>query len=194
MSALADPFPRKGPRVSLRRLRTEDLRAFQAYRGDPEVGRFQGWLPLSDREASDFLLAMSTATPFQPTIWFQLGIVDNTSDELLGDLGLCVGRDGTGAHIGFSLRTASQGQGYATCAVLEAIELLFERTTVERVSGTSDARNAASIALLLRVGMRKVSEVKTVFRGQPCEEYTYAITRQEHERSRGLRAENAGIR
>ena len=61
--------------------------------------------------------------------------------------------------------------------------LLFERTTVERVAGTSDARNTASIALLLRVGMRKVSEVKTVFRGQPCAEYTYAITRQEYARA-----------
>ena len=148
------------------------------------MGRYQGWLPLSDRDASAFLLEMSAATPFQPTIWFQLGIADNTSDELIGDLGLCVSSDGRSAHIGFSLHRASQGQGYATEAVHEALTLLFERTDVERVAGTSDARNVASIALLLRVGMRKVSEVKTVFRGQPCEEYTYAITRQEHERSR----------
>lgn len=139
---------------------------------------------MSDEKASDFLLAMSTATPFQPSIWFQLGIADSTSDELLGDLGICVGRDETVAHVGFSLRRASQGQGYATCAVLEAIALLFERTRVERVAGTADARNDRSIALLHRVGMTKVSEVKTLFRGQPCEEYTYAITRQEHEQRR----------
>ncbi len=55
------------------------------------MGRYQGWVPMSDRDASAFLLDMSTATPFEPTIWFQLGIADTTSDELLGDLGLCVG-------------------------------------------------------------------------------------------------------
>jgi RimJ/RimL family protein N-acetyltransferase len=184
MSALVDPFPRQGPRVSLRRLRADDLRAFQAYRGDPEVGRFQGFRPMPERDASDFLLGMSTATPFEPSIWFQLGIADTATDELIGDLGLCVSSDGTGAHVGFSLRRASQGQGYATEAVREALGLVFERTSVERISGTADARNARSIALLLRVGMQKVSEVKTVFRGQPCEEYTYAITRQEHARRR----------
>ena len=190
MCVLDDPFPRKGPRVSLRRLRTDDLRAFQAYRGDPEVGRYQGWLPMSDEDASAFLLRMSTATPFEPAIWLQLGIADGTSDELLGDPGLCVSSDGTSAHTGFSLRRASQGRGYATCAVLEAMALLFERTSVERVAGTADARNAPSLALLLRVGMQKVSEVKTVFRGQPCEEYTYAITRREHDQRRAERPGN----
>ena len=42
----------------LRRLGVGDLAAFQAYRLDPELGRYQGWSPMSPAEATDFLSAM----------------------------------------------------------------------------------------------------------------------------------------
>jgi hypothetical protein len=45
----------------LRRLRTSDLAAFQAYRSIPEIGRFQGWSPMSEAEAVAFLADRSTA-------------------------------------------------------------------------------------------------------------------------------------
>lgn len=134
---------------------------------------------MSEGDASAFLREMSTAIPFQPASWFQLGIADRASDELIGDLGVCLDSDGLQAHLGFSLRVASQRQGYATEAVLEAISLLFESTDAVRVAATADVRNAASIALLQRVGMREVSTVKAVFRGQPYAETTYAMTRRE---------------
>ena len=40
---IADPFPRTTARLVLRRFAARDLAAFQAYRCDPAVGRYQGW-------------------------------------------------------------------------------------------------------------------------------------------------------
>ena len=46
MQAVLLPQEFRGGR--LRRMRPEDLTAFQAYRALPELGRYQGWSPMSD--------------------------------------------------------------------------------------------------------------------------------------------------
>ena len=43
----------------LRRLHPDDLAAFQAYRTDPAVGRWQGWTAQSDAQALAFLTEMA---------------------------------------------------------------------------------------------------------------------------------------
>ena len=58
----------------LRRLRADDLAAFQAYRHDPEVGRWQGWTPRPDAEALAFLNEMAAAPPFAPGGWTQVAV------------------------------------------------------------------------------------------------------------------------
>jgi RimJ/RimL family protein N-acetyltransferase len=47
-----DGLPRGGGNCLLRRLSAEDLLLFQAYRSDPEVGRYQGWEPMDDAVAA----------------------------------------------------------------------------------------------------------------------------------------------
>lgn len=174
-----DPLPRSCGRVRLRRLTRADLPAFQAYRGDPEVGLYQGWSPLSPAEAEAFLAAMNAIALFRPGTWTQLGLADAATDELLGDIGVRIADQATEAEIGFTLGRGRQGQGLATEAVRGALRLVFEQTRVTRIIGVTDARNLASIRLLLRVGMRHVSTTDTVFRGEPCVEQTYALPRGE---------------
>ncbi len=55
----AEPLPHETPRTRLRRLRGSDLAPFQAYRGDPAVGRWQGWAPMDDAAAAAFLQDMA---------------------------------------------------------------------------------------------------------------------------------------
>src|SRR5512139_2590967 len=80
LSVLHDPsttqLPRAFPGGLLRRLRTSDLAAFQAYRSIPELGRFQGWSPMSEAEALSFLAEMSETRLFTAGDWVQLGIAD----------------------------------------------------------------------------------------------------------------------
>jgi len=161
----------------LRRLEPTDLADFQAYRSIAELGRYQGWLPMSDAEALEFLTTMNAALLFEPGQWVQLGIAEAQSGALVGDIGIHVSSDGLTGEIGFTLAPAAQGRGLATRAVGQAIELLLASTKVEAVRGVTDSRNGASIRLLERLNFEH-RETRTVeFRGEPCSEKIYVRLR-----------------
>lgn len=175
----ADALPRRAGGALLRRLAATDLAAFQAYRQDPEVGRYQGWTATDDTQAMAFLTQMNTAALLQPGAWSQIGIADAENDELVGDIGLLLASDGMQAEIGFSLARHAQGRGLGSAAVRAAIALVFERSGAERVIGITDARNLPSMRLLERVGLRQVESNSAVFRGEACVELTYAMARHD---------------
>jgi ribosomal-protein-alanine N-acetyltransferase len=177
MTPAESPLPRLARPALLRRLRASDLAAFHAYRSDPVVCRYQSWLPMPESEASAFIAEMEAAPLFQPGQWAQLAIARAEDDALVGDLGLFVAGDLSSAEIGFTLSAAAQGRGYAAAAAAAAIKLLFELTAVPRVVGITDARNAASVRVLERVGMSRVEAREVVFKGEPCVEWVYSIGR-----------------
>jgi|GEM_PF-42817 len=170
-------FPRESARLVLRRLRASDLAAFQAYRRDEAVGRYQGWSTQTDRQALAFIDAMRDVPLFPRGDWAQLAIADRATDELVGDLGVRVSADGDEAEVGFTIAPRFQGRGLGTEAVREAASLIFERSSAVRIIGITDARNEASVRLLERVGMHRVATADAVFRGEPCVEHTYAVAR-----------------
>ena len=172
-----DALPRAGDRVVLRRLSPEDLARFQAYRHEKDLGRFQGWSPQTDAEAVAFIEEMRDAALFRPGQWIQLGIAEKDSKVLIGDIGLRLSDDAAEAEIGVTMSTRAQGHGLATAAVREAIALVLEQTAVSRVVAVTDDRNRASIRLLERAGMRRVDTRNAVFRGEPCVEHVYSISR-----------------
>ncbi len=167
--AAADPLPLQIQRTRLRRLRPADLAAFQAYRGDPETGRWQGWQPMDDAAADAFLQEMA-ASPFcPPGRWFQLGIATREGDCLIGDIGVQLhGSTGALAELGFTLAPAAQGRGLATEAVGAAVQMLLRHTAVQRIVAVADTRNAASLRLLQRLGLRPFATLPAQFRGEPC--------------------------
>lgn len=173
----ADPLPRHAMRALLRRLRPPDLPVFHAYRSDVELARFQGWVPMSLGAAESFLKAMEVVPLFQPGAWAQIAIADPSSDHLFGDVGLWLAEGGRGAEIGFTLSRSAQGKGYATAAVVGAIEMLFEHTQVAEVLGVTDMRNLASVAVLERVGMKPVESREVEFKGERCTERVYVRKR-----------------
>lgn len=173
----ADPLPRNTERIVLRRLDAEDLAAFQAYRCDPEVARYQGWESTSDAEALAFLKATNTEALLQPGAWSQIAIAEQPDGRLIGDIGICLSEDAREAEIGFSLNRQSQGKGLAGEAVREAILLVFEQSAAEKVIGITDARNQPSIRLLERLGFQKIREAETVFQNEACTEFVFMISR-----------------
>ena len=174
-----DTLPRIGNGFVLRRLTSEDLPEFQAYRHDPEVGRYQGWSPMSDDEATAFLSEMNTAPLLNPGNWTQIGIAEPITRRLIGDIGMLLDQEGRYAEVGVTLARHAQGRGIATAAVREAVNLIFAVTQVDQVLGITDARNSASVCLLERVGMRKTETTNAVFRGEPCVEYVYTVLRND---------------
>lgn len=171
-------LPHAAGRVVLRRLAASDLERFQAYRADAEVGRYQGWQPMTEEAAALFLGGMHTA-PFPVAgEWFQLGIAESDTGVLIGDIGVCVRTDPEPhAEIGFTLAAAAQGNGLATEAVRALTRLLFETTAVRRVIAITDARNLPAIRLLERIGMRLEATEPAIFRDEPCHEHHYVLCR-----------------
>lgn len=172
-----NPLLYTADRVVLRRLSAEDLIPFQAYRSDPVVGRYQSWDSVSDGKAAAFLAVMSQCEAFVPGVWVQLGIALRRTNDLIGDIGVCVSFDSEHAEIGFTLASESQGQGLAIEAILALTNLLFESTPINRIVAITDSRNLPSIRLLERLGMKRVQTVDAIFRNEPCEEHLYELIR-----------------
>ena len=178
ITRVEEALPRAGHRIVLRRLRADDLPAFQAYRHDPAVGRYQGWTAQSDDAANAFFEDMYRIELLQRGAWTQLAIARREDDGLIGDIGIRVAEDGSEAEIGFSLGRTAQRQGLATEAVTEACALVFERTAARRILAVTDARNTSAIRLVERIGMRRIATADAVFRDEACVEYTYELPRR----------------
>lgn len=172
-----DWLPACGARVCLRRLRPGDLHRFQAYRTDPNVGRYQSWAVLTDDQARVFVEDVARAPLFADRDWTQLAIADRPSDELIGDVGLLVDHAAASAEIGFTLARPWQHKGLAREAVALAIDLVWAATSVRRVVGVTDARNVAAQRLLVALGFVLEREGAGETRGEPAVELTFARSR-----------------
>lgn len=177
MTGVESSLPHRSSRLHLRRLRLSDLSDFQSYRQDPQVGLYQGWQAQGDSEALAFLQQMAEAPLLQPGVWCQLGMADAASDQLIGDIGICLAADAASAEIGFSLRASCQGQGLAAGGVGALIALLWVHTPVGEIRAITDARNRGSIHLLERLGFARVDSQDAVFRGEACVEHHYRLLR-----------------
>jgi RimJ/RimL family protein N-acetyltransferase len=163
-------------RLQIRRFRTDDASVFAAYRSDPDVARYQSWDAFTRRDAERFVREMAATHPGIPGEWFQFAVGDPSSQVLLGDVALCVAVDDhSRAEIGFTFAPANQGQGYATEAVRGVIAYASDRLGVTTVVAVADGRNAPSIALLERIGMRRTATEHVRFKGAWCDEHTYEM-------------------
>ncbi|MDO7846519.1 GNAT family protein [Hymenobacter sp. M29] len=173
------PFTIDAGRVRLRHLRPADLPAFAAYRADPAVCRFQGFDPFSEAQAVDFIARHSVAAiPAAPGEWVQIAIARRDDDELLGDCALHrQGHEPRIAEIGITLAPRWQGQGYAGEALQGLLRFCFAELGLHRVVALVDPRNAPSVALMERVGMRREGHFRQNgwYKGEWCDEFQYAL-------------------
>lgn len=170
-------FPISSERLKIRRFSKEDLAAFQAYRRDQDLARFQGWEAWSNDEALRFITDMSKKELFLPDEWIQLAIED-TEGCLIGDIGLYLSKDRTESKIGYTLCKSSQGKGFAIEAVRAVVELVFSQTPVLKMYAITDRRNAPSVRLIKRLGMKLLHSEEVEFKGEQCIEDTYCLVRE----------------
>ncbi len=143
-------------RVVLRRLEPSDAEVVFGYRADPEVWRYQNWVPASVDEVRAFIESLAGLEPDSPGRWFQVGIELRESGELAGDCGIHVSAsDPRQVEIGITLAPSHQRRGLGSEALRALLGYLFSVLGKHRVFGSVDARNEASLALLRRVGMRQ---------------------------------------
>ena len=166
------------PRLTLRRFKVSDLAALTAYRHDPVVVQFQGFRSdETEDELRQFIVDMQTCAPLSG---LQIAVALRQTDALIGDVYLRGIMDAQ-AEIGYTFARQHQGHGYATEAVTRLLDYCFADLALHRVIAICSARNAASIKLLTRIGMRREAHMRESYRysGEWHDEFQYAMLRQE---------------
>lgn len=177
-------------RLRLDALRDADASALFAYRGHPEVSRYQGWCPEALADAERFIRNQMMQPAGTPGQWFQRAIRRRGDGVLIGDLGCCLSDDRQ-AEFGITLAPSEQGKGLASEALRAWLGLLFGRLDVHRVHASVDPRNLASMALLRSLGFRQEAHFREslLFRGEWVDDVIFATLASEWS---GRAEENAG--
>jgi RimJ/RimL family protein N-acetyltransferase len=172
-----------GERVALRRFLLDDVADFVAYRSAEQVARFQSWDAAYPREAGErFVREMMSRHPDTPGEWFQFAVALRATGRLIGD---CAARpdgdDPRQCEIGFTIASEHQGYGYASEAARLLVGYLFTGRGKHRIAAYCDPRNAASAAVLERLGMRREGHLResTWAKGEWTDDLVYGLLHDE---------------
>jgi RimJ/RimL family protein N-acetyltransferase len=97
-------------------------------------------------------------------------------------------------EIGWTLRPALWGHGLATEGATAAIEATFETLPSQRVISLIHPRNSRSIAVAVRLGMRRAGEAIPPDLGEPLIVYALSRTSASSSSSRGASAQSTSSR
>ncbi len=146
-------FPLSTPRLELRPFTLADAPVIHAVYRDPGVMRHVGAGPVAGLGATEAMLRDYIAHQRRHGFSFW-AVLERASGTLVGDAGLYrPGGRGPGAELGYTLREASWGRGYATEAARACVEAAFGPLGLEELHAIADPANAASIRVLEKLGM-----------------------------------------
>jgi RimJ/RimL family protein N-acetyltransferase len=173
----------KGPRLSLREFRPDDLLAWQRIAGDPLVAAHTPWPALATPDtAGAWLAETARMAQAQPRRSFYLAVeygVIGAAADLIGTATLDIlsfpHRQG---EIGVYLRPDRWAEGLGTEAARLLLELAFSRLELHRVQATFDPRNLAGLRVAEHVKMRPEGVLldRYLIAGQWQDRAMYAIT------------------
>lgn len=142
-------------RLLLRPIHKKDASVVFAYRSDKSTSQYQGWVPETLEDTIDFIQNKICAMMNRPGTWFQMVIINQENDAIIGDIGIhFTDEENKQAELGCTLDKKYQGKGYATEAMRAVINLLFNELNKHRISASIDPRNTESIKLVERLGFR----------------------------------------
>lgn len=167
--------------ITLRKLQVDDLDAVHALISNMEVVRHM-LLPVCSRQESEkFLTESLIESPSSPWRSIVRAIVSGLGDELVGLCGVVNLRGNSDGEIWYLINPESWGQGIATRAVRQLLQLGFSEMGLHRIWATCLPENPASARVLEKVGMRKegflVKNLK--IHGEWRSSFLYAILTEE---------------
>jgi aminoglycoside 6'-N-acetyltransferase len=174
--------PIEGPRVSLELLRPDDFDALYTIQSDPEVCRYLLYGPRTRERVSEVLERDAAAIRLAEAEDFVQPAIRDAAGRLIGTMYFkLTSVEDKSAEIGWLLDPRFQGQGYAREAAALLLDLAFGELGLHRVYAELDPRNAASVALCLRLGMRREAHFREHmwFKGDWADTGIYAILEQE---------------
>ena len=160
--------------ITLRPLTENDVDAFMKWGSDPEVTQSLFWDHYTSREqAYETLKKITSKHP-----WYKAICLEGTPIGAI-TLDRGTGRAEKRAELGYVLAKEYWGQGYATQAVILALECGFEELNILRIEAFVDPENRGSSRVLEKAGMTKEAHLKNylIHRGQIKDRYIYASTK-----------------
>ena len=181
--SLRPGYPVRSERLLLRPLSTGDADALLAYRSRGDVCRYVPFEPMSredimERIAGPWARTELTDEGQSLTLGAQVG----ETGELAGDVVLFWhSRAHAGGELGYVFNPALGGRGYATEAANAMLRLGFEGLGLHRVIARIDERNASSVRLARRLGMRQEARLvrNEFFKEEWCTELDFAMLADE---------------
>lgn len=151
-------------RLIIRQIEMNDADAVFQYRSDEITNKFQGWIPKSIEDVQVFIQNSAKKLDIINT-WFQMVIIEKTSNEIIGDLGIhFIGVNNKEVEIGCTISKNYQNKGIATEALKAIIHHVFEGLGKEKIIGSVDPQNHNSIKLLRRLDFEELfQEEKTKY-------------------------------
>jgi len=150
-------YPLTTARLILRPYVTDDLVALHDMFGREDVCRYLRWEPMDLDAATTLLERRVKQTRFgTPGEGLLLAVEERDSGRMIGELMLqLTDEESHQGEIGWSFHPDAHGGGFATEGAQEMLRLGFEELGLHRIFAESDARNAASVRVMERLGMRR---------------------------------------
>ena len=170
------------PRLLLREFAPDDWEAAHAYQEDPRYLRFYERDAVTERQARAMVEAFVVWQLEPARSKVQLAVTLAETGELIGNVG--VRRDHLGdpvADHGYEIAPVHWGRGYATAAASALLEWGFTHWGLERVHAHCIAENAASAAVLRKLGMREEARLRDHerFKGRCWDVLLFGMLREE---------------
>jgi aminoglycoside 6'-N-acetyltransferase len=167
-------------RLVLRRSLPEDAEAIAAYRGDPEVSRYQGWDRTDADGIREQIEEMMGRAPGASGGWVQLTVEERDSGRLVGDVGLAPADGEQGViKVGYTIAPEFQGRGYATEAVGALAGYALDKLGADIVRAYASAENLSSIRVAEKIGMRLMERIESKHGDETWFGVRYELSREE---------------
>lgn len=173
----------KTERLHIRPAHIEDKESIFNYRSDPETYKYLSRIPKSVDDIA-LLIENASSEIDVPGTWFQMVVLERTTNRLIGDVGIHFLKSDTEnkqVEIGYTLDREFRGKGYATEALTAVIDYLFHSLNKHRIVASIDPTNSASISLVERLGFRKEAHFveSLFFHGKWVDDLIYAVLARE---------------
>ena len=143
------------PRLTLRRITSDDVDAMFEVFSDAEVMRYWSTPPLADR-AGAVELVNEIHESFARQVMLKWGVARRADNHLIGTTTLYnIDFSNRRAEVGYALGRAHWGQGYMQEALQALLIYCFETLNLRRLEADVDPRNRASIQTLERLGFQR---------------------------------------
>lgn len=180
-------------RLVLRLMTTDDVDDVHSYQSLEDVCRYQEFEPRSREEVAEKVVGHSRATRLAADgdylqLALELPATADAPSRVIGDSYFTIASlANSRGEIGWSLHPDFMGKGYAFEAASAVLALAFGTLGLHRVVAELDPRNAASITLCKRLGMREEAYfVKDMmFKGEWGDTGVYAILEDEWAQQNG---------